>query len=82
MSCDRLFPSASANNAGRPAQSFLRSQHAILKLGAKFEGELRKDKMRKDGTMRNSMIYSIIANEWPEIKKRLHARIYGQGGKN
>jgi N-acetyltransferase len=55
----------------------LRSQHAILKLGAKFEGKLRSDKMRKDGTMRDSMIYSIIASEWPETKKRLRARIYG-----
>ena len=53
----------------------LRSQHAILKLGAKFEGMLRSDKKRTDGSMRDSMIYSVIRNEWPMVREGLLARI-------
>jgi N-acetyltransferase len=55
----------------------IHSQRAILKLGAKFEGTFRSDRMRKDGTMRDSMVYSIIAAEWPQIKKALRARVNG-----
>ena len=55
----------------------LRSQHAILKLGAKFEGKLRSDRRRRDGSMRDSMVYSIIANEWPTVREGLVARING-----
>jgi len=55
----------------------LRSQHAILKLGARFEGRLRSDKRRADGSMRDSMIYSILANEWPAVREGLLARING-----
>jgi N-acetyltransferase len=55
----------------------LRSQHAILKLGAKFEGKLRSDKRRSDGSMRDSMVYSIIANEWPAVREGLLTRING-----
>ena len=53
----------------------LRSQRAILKLGAKFEGMLRSDKRRMDGSMRDSMIYSITTSEWPGVRERLLARI-------
>ena len=55
----------------------LHSQRAILKLGAKLEGKLRSDRVRKDGTLRDSMVYSILASEWPEIKRNLHRRVYG-----
>ena len=53
----------------------LRSQRAITKLGAKFEGKLRSDKKRSDGSMRDSMVYSIIASEWPVVREGLLARI-------
>lgn len=53
----------------------LRSRRAILKLGAKFEGKLRSDKRRADGSMRDSMIYSILADEWPAVREGLLARI-------
>ena len=53
----------------------LRSQHAILKLGAKFEGTLRSDKRRSDGSMRDSMVYSVITREWPSIRDGLLTRI-------
>ncbi len=47
------------------------SQRAILKLGAKFEGKLRNYGIRPDGTVRDSMLYSIIDKEWPEVKSKL-----------
>jgi RimJ/RimL family protein N-acetyltransferase len=55
----------------------LRSQRAILKLGAKFEGKLRSDKRRADGSMRDSMVYSIITGEWPAVREGLLTRING-----
>ena len=51
------------------------SQRAILKLGAKFEGRLRNHGIRPDGSIRDSMLYSIISEEWPTVKKGLEARI-------
>jgi len=53
----------------------LHSQKAILKLGAKFEGKLRNHRFRKDGSIRDSMIYSITSEEWPVIKEGLSRRI-------
>ena len=53
----------------------IHSQRAILKLGAKFEGRLRNHGIRPDGSIRDSMLYSIISQEWPGVKKALEARI-------
>jgi len=52
-----------------------RSQRAILKLGAKFEGRLRNHRIRRDGTLRYSMMYSVTKDEWPAVKEGLVARI-------
>ncbi len=49
----------------------LRSQAAITRLGATFEGRLRSHKMRADGTSRDSMYYSILSSEWPHVKAKL-----------
>ena len=51
------------------------SQRAILKLGAKFEGRLRNHGFRQDGSIRDTMLYSIISSEWPTVKKGLEARM-------
>jgi len=56
------------------------SQRAIMKLGAKFEGRLRNHGIRPDGSIRDSMLYSIISEEWPTIKKGLEARIESFAG--
>jgi N-acetyltransferase len=53
----------------------LHSQRAILKLGAKFEGKLRNHRIRPDGTIRDTMMYSMIPEEWPEVSKNLLSRI-------
>lgn len=55
----------------------LRSQAAITRLGAKYEGTLRSHKMRADGTSRDSMYYSILSSEWPEVKATLQS-VFGQ----
>jgi RimJ/RimL family protein N-acetyltransferase len=52
-----------------------RSQRAILKMGAKFEGKLRNHRIRRDGTLRDTMMYSITSEEWPEVKAGLEDRI-------
>jgi ribosomal-protein-alanine N-acetyltransferase len=51
------------------------SQRAIEKLGAVREGVLRRYQMRTNGTLRDTVIYSVIAPEWPEVKARLEARL-------
>ncbi len=53
----------------------LRSQAAIERLGATRDGILRAHKRHKDGSMRDTHTYSIIAGEWPEIRARLDAKL-------
>jgi RimJ/RimL family protein N-acetyltransferase len=52
-----------------------RSQAAIERIGGKFEGVLRAHKMGADFIPRNSWRYSILAEEWPEVKRRLEERL-------
>lgn len=47
------------------------SQRAIERLGAKKDGVLRHHALRRDGTVRDTVIYSMLAQEWPEAKKQL-----------
>lgn len=52
------------------------SQHAIMKLGATYEGRLRNHRLRRDGTYGDSMMYSVTVEEWNDhVKKNLRARI-------
>lgn len=52
-----------------------RSQRAIEALGAKRDGVLRHHALRRDGSVRDSVMYSILAAEWPDVKKHLTARL-------
>ncbi|WP_328519478.1 GNAT family N-acetyltransferase [Kribbella sp. NBC_00359] len=52
-----------------------RSQAAIAKLGATREGVLRRHKRLADGSFRDTVVFSILADEWPEVRKGLEARI-------
>jgi len=52
-----------------------RSRAAILRLGAKFDGILRAQKIGADGSVRDSAFYSMLAAEWPEAKGALEARL-------
>ncbi len=51
------------------------SQRAILRLGAKEEGVLRNHMMMPGGRYRDSVLFSIIESEWPEVKARLADRL-------
>ena len=51
----------------------IRSRKAIEKIGGKFEGILRHDMLRDNGTNRNSAYYSIINLEWSNVKANLTA---------
>lgn len=53
----------------------LRSQRAIERLGAVKEGVLRNHMIRSDGVIRDSVYYSIIDREWPQVKFGLEARL-------
>ncbi|MEV6109395.1 GNAT family protein [Streptomyces sp. NPDC051940] len=53
----------------------LRSQAAIARLGATREGVLRRHRLRPDGTWRDSVYFSLLADEWPAAKERLAARL-------
>jgi len=53
----------------------LRSQAAIVKLGATFEGVLRRYQRRADGTVRDSVLYSVTAEEWPRVRDGLRERL-------
>jgi N-acetyltransferase len=53
----------------------LHSQRAIEKLGARREGVLRNYQCRTNGQMRDTVIYSVIAEEWPDLKQALEARL-------
>ena len=54
-----------------------RSQAAIAGLGATYEGVLRRYQRRQDGTVRDTVMFSVTAEEWPEVRERLRARLAG-----
>ena len=47
------------------------SQRAIARLGAKLDGVIRHNALRRDGTVRDTYMYSVTAGEWPEIRQHL-----------
>ncbi|HEY9026920.1 MAG TPA: GNAT family protein [Burkholderiaceae bacterium] len=47
------------------------SQKAIERLGAKKDGVIRHHALRRDGTVRDTVMYSVTAGEWPEVKAHL-----------
>ena len=51
------------------------SQAAIERLGAKKDGVLRHFNVRRDGTVRDAVIYSILRSEWPDVKSRLQEKL-------
>jgi RimJ/RimL family protein N-acetyltransferase len=51
------------------------SQRAIERLGARRDGVLRHHAVRRDGTMRDTVMYSMTVGEWPEAKAELQSRL-------
>ncbi|KVN47743.1 GCN5 family acetyltransferase [Burkholderia territorii] len=52
-----------------------KSRAAILRLGAKQEGIVRHERIMPDGRKRNSVRFSIIDDEWPDVRERLRAKL-------
>jgi len=52
-----------------------RSQRAIEALGAKKDGVIRHHWPRRDGTVRDTVMYSVLASEWPDVKRHLELRL-------
>jgi len=53
----------------------LASQRAIEALGAKKDGAIRHHWPRRDGSVRDTVIYSILVSEWPDVRKHLELRL-------
>ena len=52
------------------------SQIAVEALGAKKDGVIRRFEVRADGSPRDTHVYSIIAEEWPAVRRRLEERLH------
>ena len=53
----------------------IRSQAAIERLGARKDGTIRGNALRRDGSIRDTVMYSMSAAEWPQAKQALLARL-------
>ena len=56
-----------------------RSQRAIEALGAKKDGVIRHYGIRRDGSARDTVMYSILAGEWPDVRRHLELRLHRRG---
>jgi hypothetical protein len=68
MSCTR-------SSVTRPCTRWATRCTAIAKLGAQREGVLRRHIKREDGTFRDCVVYSVLKDEWPQVKQRLTSRL-------
>jgi RimJ/RimL family protein N-acetyltransferase len=55
------------------------SQKAIERLGAKKDGVIRHNAVRRDGSIRDTVMYSLLRGEWPEVKTHLHDQLRRHG---
>ncbi|HEX2443050.1 MAG TPA: GNAT family protein [Vicinamibacterales bacterium] len=70
------FESLGCKVVGLRTDNFnFRSQRAIAALGAKLDGVIRHHLLRRDGTVRDSVMYSILTAEWPDVKRHLEFRL-------
>jgi RimJ/RimL family protein N-acetyltransferase len=73
---DHAFEKLGCAVVGLRTDNFnFRSQKAIEALGAKKDGVLRHHQARRDGTVRDSVMYSILKSEWPDVKRHLELRL-------
>ena len=55
------------------------SQRAIERLGAKKDGVIRHHQARRDGTVRDSVMYSVLVSEWRDVRRHLLLRVAARG---
>ncbi|MEO8809852.1 MAG: GNAT family N-acetyltransferase [Rhodanobacter sp.] len=81
VACKRLLLQYAFDTLGCVGVEFhtdhrnLDSQRAIERLGARRDGVLRAHKRRPDGSLRDTVCYSILASEWPDVKAWLGLRL-------
>ncbi|MBU6414408.1 MAG: GNAT family N-acetyltransferase [Planctomycetes bacterium] len=67
LGCERVFLKTDGRN--------MQSQRAIAKLGARYEGTLRRHRILPDGFIRDTVYFSVVKEEWPEVKVGLMTRL-------
>ena len=76
MLMEHAFETLGCQVVGWRTDNFnFRSQRAIEALGAKKDGVLRHHQARRDGTVRDSVMYSMLAAEWRDAKRHLQLRL-------
>ena len=70
------FDSLGCRVVGLRTDSFnFRSQQAIARLGANKDGVLRHHGVRKDGSARDTVMFSVLVHEWPDVRRNLELRL-------
>ena len=70
------FESLNCKVVGLRTDNFnFRSQRAIEALGAKKDGVIRHHWPRRDGSIRDTVMYSVLAAEWPDVRRHLESRL-------
>ena len=83
MLLSHAFESAGCGVVGLRTDNFnFRSQRAIEALGAKKDGIIRNYRRRKDGSIGDTVMYSITAPEWPDVKRHLEFRLERHAGES
>lgn len=72
---DHAFSNGAARVQFRVDTRNQRSQAAVMKLGAVREGVLRRDRLTWTGYLRDTVYFSILDREWPEVRLRLESRL-------
>jgi RimJ/RimL family protein N-acetyltransferase len=73
---DFAFEKTNCRVVGLRTDNFnFRSQRAIEALGAKKDGVIRHHAARRDGSIRDTVMYSVLAHEWPDVKKHLELKL-------
>jgi RimJ/RimL family protein N-acetyltransferase len=73
---EHAFDSLGCAVVGLRTDNFnVRSQKAIEGIGAKKDGVLRHHQARRDGTVRDSVLYSILKDEWRDVRRHLELRL-------
>ena len=76
MLMSHAFETVGCGVVGLRTDNFnFRSQAAIEALGAKKDGVIRNYRRRKDGSIGDTVMYSILAQEWPGVKRHLEFRL-------
>ncbi len=76
LSLEHAFETVGCEVVGLRTDNFnFVSQRAIAALGARRDGVIRHHRPRRDGTVRDTVMFSILAAEWPDVKRHLTLRL-------